>query len=461
MRPSTPGRRQTLLVTVLLGSALVVTVFSVHATNLRALCSFHGFLHAGIVETMSFGELPPENPYFAGRTICYYWFFHAVGAVIARATGIDALHALEAVGLAGLFALVAASVSLGRHLFGSLGRGVFVAVLALVGGGPFGPLIAISRWLERGGEFLPAQANAPVGAYALTATVGNVRYGPIFYFFFTQSSRAVALAMLLVAVWALARAHRRPDAVGYALVVVAAALCTALSPVIGIAGIGALGAAYLLRDGRAWMAGRGRDGRDDDSALSWRLMLCLAAGVLVPLPTYYHLFLVSQGGYAFVLFSGTGLTLVLSVLVGAGPVLFLARPRARLAGLAAADGHLLDVVLGAGLLLLLASMCLELPSDNNCNFYYAAMTVLAVAAAGYDGALIRGRTGSRRLGPGPRCPRSSPYRFRSSRTLSPIEPPLGVDLSGGKINPRRRRLSRHGPDVLVDPRQDRRPTPSW
>jgi hypothetical protein len=459
-RSPDPGPVATALVIGAVATALVGTVAGVHAANPRALCSFHGFLHAGVVETLSVDRLPPENPFFAGRTICYYWAFHALGAMIARLTGLDALHALEIVGLAGLVVLVAASVDLGRRVWASLGRGVFLAVLALVGGGPLGPWIAIGRWLDRGGEFLPAQAAFPVGSYALTSTVGNVRYGPIFYFFFTQSSRAAALALLLAAVWALRRAHARPTPARLSMVVLAGALSTAMSPVIGIAGLGALGAAYLVRDGRAWLdslraatrpasAGAASAGAASGEAAlaaggSWRLVLCLAAGVLAALPTYYHLFLISQSGYAFVLFSRAGAKLVLSVVVGAGPVVFLARPGARRPGVAPSDGRLVGVVLTAGLLLLAAAMSLELPTDNNCNFYYAAMTILALPAAGYAGVGVRrSGAGRRRVEVAGLLLFALPLAFIAG-AFSGREP-IAISFEAGRIN----RSAADAPDLAA------------
>lgn len=80
---------------LLCAAALAALILGIHAANPRTLCSTHGLLHAAIVQRCERGGLPPENPFFAGRPVCYYWFFQYIGSAIVGVTGADPLHALE------------------------------------------------------------------------------------------------------------------------------------------------------------------------------------------------------------------------------------------------------------------------------------------------------------------------------------------------------------------------------
>ena len=75
------------------------------------LVSYHGLAHAAIARAILRDGIPPENPYFAGERLHYYWGFHLAGAVLARGLGIDPLRALN---LLRVLAAAAAPVALAR-----------------------------------------------------------------------------------------------------------------------------------------------------------------------------------------------------------------------------------------------------------------------------------------------------------------------------------------------------------
>lgn len=346
----------------------------VHATWDRALVAYHGFLHAAIVDSVLRTGVPPENPFFAGADLPYYWFFHACAAALRALTGLDALHALELLILASLVALVALCIGIARAFYGSTPRGVLLVMLVLMGGNLLALGIAGVRWAFGDGPFFDDTPLRITSDYLDRSQFGMRLYGPNYIYFFYNTSRGVALAALFGVAAALAHTQRRPGFVPLAVLVGASALATAMSPLIGMAGAGALCGALVLQRLR---------GSGDPRA--WQWILALVTGVLVAFPTYQGLLAAPQGGYAFVLFSAEGAKLVGSVLVGALPLLGLAMLRAPFPGLSTRDRQLLDVLVLAGGALLLAAACFRLPNGNNCNLYLAGITLVALPAAAVRG----------------------------------------------------------------------------
>src|SRR3954466_4798093 len=65
--------------------------------NTRLWGSWHGFVHAGIASRFSDAAFPPENPFFAGERLPYYWAYHFVGYWLSRASRLDLLHTFHAI----------------------------------------------------------------------------------------------------------------------------------------------------------------------------------------------------------------------------------------------------------------------------------------------------------------------------------------------------------------------------
>lgn len=347
------------------------TVLAIHAANPRTLVSLHGLLHAAIVQHCMVG-LPPENPFFAGAPICYYWFFHAVASLIVRAAGVDPLHAMEWMIAASLVLLAGTAVGLGLRLFRSVAAGVMIGLLALCGGNLLGPLIWLGRYFRYGAEAFYSSPDDAFGAFIYGGQVGARLYGPNFPFFFNITSRPVALVLVLVTAFSLRGALRRGDWNGMFYFVVSLALCTAFSPIMGLAAGPALIAAVV------WLRLRRRSEIDGLKAL--QVFTGVGLGLLLALPTYLRMFTLSQGGTRFVLFSGVGVRLIMAALIGAVPLALMAK-------IGAARAHpderdYLGVLQLTAYLLLVMGVPFQLPVDNSCNLYQAAIVLLAIPAAG-------------------------------------------------------------------------------
>ena len=110
----------------------------------RSSCSIRDWSRpgTGFCTPRSFGVslsgLIPENPFFAGEPLKYYWFFHWMGAQVSRVFGVDPLTALRFLALAGLVLLTLAAGLVGRRVYGSLGAGLLIGVFAFAGPIPWG-----------------------------------------------------------------------------------------------------------------------------------------------------------------------------------------------------------------------------------------------------------------------------------------------------------------------------------
>ncbi len=99
----------------------VGAVLWLHSHNPRLLPSWHGFLHSGIAAAFASGfAMPPENPFFAGEPLPYYWVYQYLGYVLSHVLSTDFLHAFRFITLASLTALVVASGLIGRKCHGSI-----------------------------------------------------------------------------------------------------------------------------------------------------------------------------------------------------------------------------------------------------------------------------------------------------------------------------------------------------
>jgi len=363
----------------------------------RTLVSWHGFVHAGIAQHLAAGPLPPENPFFAGEPLLYYWLYQALAAALARVLAIDALHALALITLSSLALLMFSALRLGARHFGSAGAGLLIAWLALAGLNPAGPAIAAAKAVRQGIpllEFVPEPvetvfvSNESADLFMTHPLLGALyisadwRRGQNLVWFLDNSSRAPALALLvpLVALF-LARPSGRVIAASAAV----AGLSAALNPLVGLAGAGALfGGACLTHAasvlGKYVPVFRSVPVRRDDGAA---LPVAAAAlvGALLAAPTYWQLF-AGAGSQPAVLDFGAAFVrktaamaasfAALAPLACTGVWRAPERIRARLAA----------VALG-GLALAAAVPVIGLAEGNEHNLANAAGVLLAVPALGF------------------------------------------------------------------------------
>ena len=362
----------------------------------RVLVSWHGFVHAAIAGEFPSAALPPENPFFAGEPLPYYWFHQFLAGALGRVLGVDALHALALLTLASAALLMAAALRLGARRFGSAGAGLLVGWLALAGLNPLGPLIAGAKALTRGEPLFDAApasletvfvSNAEADRLMTQPLLGALhvsadwRRGQNLPWFLDNSSRGPALALLMpLAALFLARPR------GWTLLGCAAlgAFSAALNPLVGLAGAGALfgGACTLAVAARVPRLRSTLGAASDAGVIAGAAALF---GALLAAPSYLQL--LSAASEPAALTTGAALVRKSASIAASSCVLaplavygaWRAPPalRTKLAAIAA-----------GGLALMCAVPVLGLAEGNEHNLANAAGVLLAVPALGF--AAVRG-----------------------------------------------------------------------
>jgi hypothetical protein len=364
-------------------------VVVIHHNSPRTLISFHGYLHAAIAERFLApgSPIPPENPFYAGRSLPYYWFFQFLAAGISRLTGWNVFFSLEAVVLAGAGLLGVASLWLGYRLFRSVATGLLMAYLVVAGTNPFGILIAGLKVLVQGAGRLKDDPNFlwnvvhPVYNLLRFNDIGAL-YGPLISFFLNMTSRPLALGSLMLSLLCLQWAMPAPRLFPLAALALTFALTTAASPIVGLAAGGVLGGLLLLF---AVMPLRFRN-RLTGATQSIRhsylaAMGAIGAGLVVALPTYFHLLVgPSASQPSFYLFSMEGAKHLVTLALNVGVLLLLAG----IGYIKSSEENrgFFRVLLAGSLVLLLGDATILLPSLNQSNLFHAAVVFLAVPATG-------------------------------------------------------------------------------
>jgi hypothetical protein len=388
------GRQAPVLVAVV---SAVSLLYVLQSTSERLLVSWHGFLHSAIANRFPTGTLLPENPFFAGEPLPYYWFHQMLAAVVGSILHLDPIRAFQVLILVSLAGLIVAGAAIGRSCFQSTGIGLLVAYLSVAGANPLGPAIAGAKLIGHGQPMLngapPAAVvdavfvtNAMADQYLVHPVLPALYYstdwrrGQNIVWFFDISSRAPAIALTLVALLWLLRPRRRFSAV---LLIVTGALLAAINPVMGLSTVGALTAAAML----AAAATRMRAGlwQLDTITVMWR-SLALTAGTLLAAPTYYHLFTSGQGGWEITTLS-TGLTKWIAMALTFVPIAGLAIWGAFKAPARIQTGMVVTTL--AGLFLLGGAFAIDLDTlrhlerGNEHNLTNAALCLLAVPAVAW------------------------------------------------------------------------------
>jgi hypothetical protein len=376
-------------VTIGVALAGMLLVWSIHRLSPRTLASFHGMLHAGIVEVFlrpdGMAAFPPENPFYAGEPVAYYWFFHLLAAQLVRLLGMNVFHAMEALTLLAAGGLALVAVGLGRRLYRSTLAGLMIAYLVVAGTNPLGVLIAAARVARNGPDVLRDNPHHLWGVvhplYSLIrwGDVGGL-YGPLINFYLNMTSRPVALTALLFAAFCLHRALRDRRLTWWLWLGFAMALTTAFSPIIGITAGAAFGFGLLV----TWAGGRFSASTTPGQITPLAIIaagLAIAAGALLAAPTYYHLIVgPSSSDARLFLFSREGLKHLLAVGLSVLPLVAMA-----VYGLWRAPREArqyLGVMALSGLALLALNVAITLPDGNGSNMFHAAVVLLAVPAAG-------------------------------------------------------------------------------
>ncbi len=370
-------------------AAFMLLIVGIHRDSPRTLISFHGYLHAAITERLLTpgSPIPPENPFYAGRPLPYYWFFQFLAAQISRLTGWNVFFALETLLLAGAGLLGVGCLLLAKRLFRRVTVGLLTAYLVLAGTNPFGIILAGLKVVTQGTQRLKDDPdflwNVVHPLYTLIRynDMGGV-YGQLISFFLNMTSRPLALGSLMICLFCLQWALATPRIAALSCLALTFAFTTAVSPIIGLAAAGALGGFLLLFAVLPFrflnrLTGANRATRRSNlSALA-----AISVGVIVAVPTFFHLLTGSSANKPhFYLFSGEGMKHLITLALSVGVLLLLAG----IGYIKSSEenrGFFRLLVLG-GLVLLVADAAIQLPSLNHSNFFHAAVVFLAIPATG-------------------------------------------------------------------------------
>lgn len=370
------------------GSTFLTTFLQLQ--NPRILVSWHGFLHTAIADRFPGPFKAPENPFFAGEPLPYYWVHHYVANVVGRVLDLHPIYAFQIITAAGLVILWISAGAIGVRRWGSLKAGLLVGFLALGGVNPLGPVIAVAKEVVLGTRLFSAAP--PVSALdtafvseqesgelltqpllsALYVTA-DWRRGQILPYYLDNSSRGIALALLFPLLFVFTRRTVSWKA-GVSIAAIAAAM-TALSPLIGLALVGSLFggsvAIALLNLIRAGTAGAG------PVLSTLGLAASATLGAVAASPTYYHLFL--AGGSAMQV-PAFGVTLLKALALALNVIILL--PMALWASLRATDGlrdHYRVLTIAACGLLFIVPL-ISLPDGTDHNLANTAQCLLVVPA---------------------------------------------------------------------------------
>jgi hypothetical protein len=300
---SVPAWRWIVIVLAVAAASVCVTTF-VQLQNPRVLVSWHGFLHTAIANRFPGPFRTPENPFFAGERLPYYWLHHDLAAVIGQALQIHVLHAFQMLTATGLVILWMSAGAIGVHRFGSLKAGLLAGFLALAGVNPLGPAIAVTRHFLQGRDLFTAprptdtvfvsddeseelMLQPVIPALYVSA---DWRRGENIAWYLDNSSRGVAVGLLFSLLFVFTSRTVSFSAVMAAGII--AAVMTALNPLIGLASVASLFAGSVASRLFAWL--RCESVRTAPSPL--RLAVSGVVGAAIASPTYYHLFLVGGSG---------------------------------------------------------------------------------------------------------------------------------------------------------------------
>lgn len=388
-----------------------------------------GWFHAAVALQIAQRGIPPEDPYFAGLRLLYFWGPHAWAAAwLALAPRLQVWTPLIAFNVAATAAVALAMAAMARRL-GAGPRGATLAIFLMAAGyTPFGWLLVIARamvgevrgWAELM-RTLGAGADPVLGTMAYGQLHSSMAFFGDKYLVLTQFS--LGLALFLLCMVALLELLERPGAraaVTLALLVGAALFLHTLVGDLVVA----LGA--LVWGWRALAAARGAgNGR---RVLPW-LGVALVAPALALLPYLIEVSSGKRGQFAPGLSSGSILSAVIGGALFVIPGFRWLLVRAR----AARDARVLAWL---ALVLLILGLTVRLADANQSKFFNFLFLLLAAPATFQWMAWLA------RLTPGPRTALAAALLLATVPTAA-----LGVWAYASERNQEGHGLAPPGPTV--------------
>ncbi|MBI4881289.1 MAG: hypothetical protein HY812_16765 [Planctomycetes bacterium] len=357
--------------------AMVVAVPVARSNRVRA--SIHGMLHASILYSAVDRGVPPENPFFAGRPLRYYWTHHLAVAASCYLGDVEPTVVFAATTMLALLSFLLLLGLLGRELFRARGAATLAVFLGFLGLNPLGVLFFLKR------QPLASLADVAAGAdpigYLKSLVIGqDDRISLTFTKFMNVSSFPASLALLIASFLLLARLARAPCLGTGLLAAAAMAGCIALSPVTGLTAGLALGAAAVVLLA-VWKLRRGRVHAG---------LLQVVAALIGSLVLCAPFVLLGGGGSGGLLAFEPEWGKLHQILWSLGPVLLLGLPAALCAARAEDDGARL--LLWSLVILLALAALIGLPVNSEYKMVRMAAPLAGVFAAG-SLALLSARIG--------------------------------------------------------------------
>jgi hypothetical protein len=339
------------------GISLVLVLLTAYLLlfSFRIRLSTHGLLHSAIVYQVIDTGTPPQNPYFAGQPLFYYWFYHLAAAGASLASGLSPLYAFSFMNLLAAAAVAPCLYLAGRALKLSKGSALLGTVIGLLALNPLGPIIFLFR------DVNVTLADVEVGIFP-----GHLVQGMALYFdsisfdlrlaspltkFWNVSSFPLGIALFLLGLYA----SLTPIQTAWRYVFLLFFPCIGLmlvNPLVGVSLIAPLALATL-----AWR----RKGERRRIVL---ILISLAAAGLASIP-YLRTMAAGAEGESLVRLE-LALPPLLGLLLASGPVLLFA-----CFGIIRLFGQVNRAALHLTLFclcLLVMALVIDLPMDNQYKF---------------------------------------------------------------------------------------------
>jgi hypothetical protein len=351
-----------------------------------------GWYHAAAALQVLQRGIPPEDPYFAGLRMLYFWGAHVWAAAwLALAPRLSVYTPFVAFNLAAAVAVVLAVAALARRL-GAGTRGIALAAfVATMGYSPFGWVPVVARAFTgevRGWAEISRTVGHGVDPVLFSLAYGELHGSMAFfgdkYLVLTQFS--IGLALFVLAALALLELAERPSWTAGVRVGLLAGATLCLHTVVGYSVVIAAGSIAALS-----IPGTLRGERGSARALAG-VALAVAVPVFALVPYLAEITLGKQGHQLSPGVSGRGMmTLLLGGLFTVGPALaWLVRHLRR-----SPDGPRLLVL---ALVFCAMSLALKLPENNQSKFFNLLFVLLAAPAGlAWDEGLRAARPRTRAL----------------------------------------------------------------
>ncbi len=343
--------------------------------NRNLLPRSDGWFHAAVTDQIARRGLPPEDPFFAGLRLLYFWGAHVwAGLWVGLRPGLGVWTPLVALNLSGALAAVLGVCLLARRLGAGTGGIVASALVATFGYAPFAWVWVALRAIGgevRGLAEIERLMTGGVTPALQSMSTGLLHFSMVFFGgkFLVLTPFALGLGLFAAFLIALLDLTTRPSGRAAIALSLLTAASLFLHTFVGICCVALSGGAWI------WLGARAALGKDGSARRVLLPLLLATAGAVAVLAPYLATILEGKGNQ---LASGFTLKAIATWLWGGALVVpagivYLARR-----GCTDARARTL-LVLAA---LLSAAALAVAPSDNNQSKFMNLLFLLLAAPAG-------------------------------------------------------------------------------